>query len=339
MLSSARTKSWLIGIIISLLGPSVCAEAWFEFQQALEVQGPVNLDLTLTAGDVNITKGSGNRIVIEGIKRVWGRDYNEARQIADLIQVDIRHGGNDVVIATNYLPLNESDRAFPENKDNTGFSHYGKVDYRITAPAFASVSIHASAATIELSSVDGDVTVENGYGKISIESVFGSVRVRQASGDIYLTSIEGDVDVQSSSGFTRGEFLIGPVVLSQDEGEVELKWIEGDIRLKSLSSSVTIGQIQGAIDLENKDGDVSIKTELNSPRNYFVRTYTGAIRFSVPERAAGELQVETKSGIISTEFPIAVEAMTTNRLTGKFGRGGTRIELKSNSGNVTLAAF
>lgn len=331
--------SCLVSILFWLAHSPVAAEAWFEFEKSLEVQAAVELDLTLTAGDVYITRGSGNRLIIEGVKRVWGRDFTEAKRVADLIEIDVRQGGNQVVITTNYLPLSPGDRSLLGKKFENGAAHYGNVDYRITAPAFAKITIHADAAQIELTSIDGDVSIENGHGRIKVESLFGSLKIRQTSGDIELANIEGVIDVETKSGGTRGEFLIGEVTLNQAEGEVDLKWVEGDIRIKSVSATIQIRQLRGAIDLENKDGDVYIQTDLNSPRDFFVRTGSGAIRFSVPEKSAGTLKIETKSGVISTEIPISVEAMTANQLKGVFGRGGTQIELRSTSGDVTLAAF
>ncbi|MDH3889946.1 MAG: DUF4097 domain-containing protein [candidate division Zixibacteria bacterium] len=333
------TISWLVGILLWLSYSPVVAEAWFEFEKSLEVHSAVELDLSLTAGDVYITKGSGNRLIIEGVKRVWGRDFEDAKRVADLIEIDVRQGGNQVVIATNYLPLDPDDKSLLGKKFENGAAHYGNVDYRITAPAFAKVVIHAKAAQIELSSVNADVAIENGHGSVRVESLFGPLRVRQTSGDIDLANIEGAVDIENGSGDTRCEFLIGDVTLNQAEGEVDLKWVEGDIRIKSLSAAVQVRQLQGAIDLENNDGNVYIQTELNSPRDFFVRTGSGAIRFSVPEKSAGALKIETESGVISTELPISVEAMTANQLKGVFGRGGTQIELISSSGDVTLAAF
>lgn len=331
--------SCLVGILSWLSFSPVAAEAWFEFERSVEVRTPVELDLHLTAGDVYITRNNGNRLIIEGVKRVWGRDFDEAKRIADLIEIDVRQGGAQVVISTNYLPLSPKDRSLIGKKFDGGVAHYGNVDYRISAPAFAKINIHAKAAQIELVSIDGDVDIENGQGRIEIESVFGSVKIRQTSGDIVLANIEGAIDIENGDGDTRGEFLIGEVTLNQAEGEIDLKWVEGDIRIKSISATIQIRQLRGAIDLESQDGNVNIQTELDSPRDFFVRTGSGAIRFSVPEKSAGLLKIETESGTISTEMPISVEAMTANQLKGVFGRGGTQIELRSNSGDVTLAAF
>ncbi|MEA3297674.1 MAG: DUF4097 family beta strand repeat-containing protein, partial [candidate division Zixibacteria bacterium] len=134
-------------------------------------------------------------------------------------------------------------------------------------------------------------------------------------------------------------FLFGSITVSQPSGDIDLQWIEGDVRIKSTSSSITIRQVMGAIDLSTSTGDVTIQTELDSPKDYFVETTTGRIQFSVPEMASGVLDIETRSGDVVTEVPIAVQSRTHTRLVGEFGRGGPRIKLCSSSGDVEVKEF
>jgi len=326
-------------LVFGLTVADVAAEAWFEFERSVEVTAPVDLDLTLTAGKVHITRGDVDHLKIEGVKRIWGREWEEARRVADLIQVDVKRTGGKVAIATNYLPLDKQDQSFPASKPDKGSAYYGKVDFEITAPAFSKITIRGQAAQVELESLECDVLVENGDGYFSGESLTGAVTVRQKSGNIDLASIEGPVDIDNGSGLTYGEFLFGPLTVRQSDGEVSLRWVEGDVRIKTVSSSVSIQQTRGAVDLESDDGDVFVKTELDSPRDFFVQTTSGRILFSVPAGSAGTLTMSSTSGVITTELPVAVQSMTDHQLEGVVGRGGTRIELSSKSGDVTLAAY
>ena len=50
-----------------------------------------------------------------------------------------------------------------------------------------------------------------------------------------------------------------------------------------LASSVIADDLYSYIGLYTDDGDVYVRTELDSPRNYFVQTGSGAIVFSVPQ--------------------------------------------------------
>ena len=108
--------SWLVGFLFWLSFSSVAAEAWFEFEKSFEVHSAIELDISMTAGDVYITRSNGDHLIIEGVKRVWGRDFEDAKRVADLIDIDVQHGGNQFVINTNYLPLNPDDRSLLGDK-------------------------------------------------------------------------------------------------------------------------------------------------------------------------------------------------------------------------------
>ena len=157
--------------------------------------------------------------------------------------------------------------------------------------------------------------------------------------DIELSSIEGEIQVDNTAGKTRGEFLFGPVTVRQQQGEIDLRWVEGDIRIKSSSARITIQQSRGAIDLTTLTGEVKIQTELDSPRDYLVETNSGSITFIIPEASSGVLNIETLSGDVQTEMPVAVKSISRNRLVGEFGRGGPTIRLSSSSGDVTVALY
>ena len=102
---------------------------------------------------------------------------------------------------------------------------------------------------------------------------------------------------------------------------------------------ITIQQSRGAIDLVTLSGEVNIQTELDSPRDYLVETNSGSITFIIPEGSSGVLNIETQSGDVQTEMPVAVKSVSRNQLVGEFGRGGPTIRLSSSSGDVTVALY
>ncbi len=149
----------------------------------------------------------------------------------------------------------------------------------------------------------------------------------------HLSLVRGSVYI---SGSEDDRLIIEAVksIRATDENEVE-----GDIRIKSSSATITIQQIRGAIDLVTLSGEVKIQTELDSPRDYFVETNSGSITFIIPEASSGVLNIETQSGDVQAEMPVAVKSVSRNRLVGEFGRGGPTIRLSSSSGDVTVALY
>lgn len=291
-------------VLINLVTGANAEEFTFDYQKIVEVSAPVELSLHSIKGDVIITGGSDNRVVIEAVKRVRGSNRNEAEEVADHIEIKVRSGEDKVDIETNYLKMVNRGRSFwSKIFGSGGTDSYGAVDFRISVPTRTSVSAICLNGDIEISSVEGELILEN------------------------------------SSGSTRGEYLFGPISLMQPAGDIDLNWIEGDIKLKSTSSRISIIQVRGSIDLTTAAGTVNVQTELDSPKEYFVETTSGSITFGIPASSSGRLSIETGGGVIRSEVPVTIQSISRKHLSGIIGEGGPKISLSSGTGNVDVVLY
>jgi hypothetical protein len=285
-----------------LLPPDTRAESWFEWQETVECDRPIDLTVELTSGRVVIVPGRDHELKIEAVKRIFGRDWDEARALADKIRIEVDHDGDRVSITTNYDDLG-GDRSLLKRIFGGGSDSFADVDYRLSVPATRSVRITGREVDIELAGIEGEVSVEN------------------------------------KRGSTRAEFLRGPVTVKQTAGEIDLKWIEGDIRVESRTGRVAIKQSRGAIDLVTEQAEVEIQTELDTPKEFAVTTKSGPVTFTVPRTSAGTFVLATETGNIVTDLPLSIKSLSQNKVEGAFGGGGQRIRLTTESGDVTVAAF
>ena len=275
----------------------------FEHHEVVTVTKPVLLDLQLARGKVNITGSENGRLVIEAVKRVYAATPTEAEEIANHIDIKVDRSGQAIRIQTDYVKVANRTPSFWRKIIGAGADSYGIVDYTIQVPVATDIHVNGIDLEIDVSSIEGEITIEN------------------------------------ETGSTHGEFLVGPVTIRQETGNINLEWIDGDIRVKSTSCVISIHQVRGALDVTTHSGNVSVKTELNSPRDYFVETVSGSITFLVPEIASGILQIETRSGALQTDMPVTIRSVSNKCLVGKFGRGGPRITLTSASGDVRVARY
>ncbi|MFH1372819.1 MAG: DUF4097 family beta strand repeat-containing protein [bacterium] len=275
----------------------------FEHNQIVTITRPVLLDLQVARGKVNITGSENGRLVIEAVKRVYAATPTEAEEIANNIEIKVDQSGRTIRIQTGYVKVANRTPSFWRKILGAGADSYGIVDYTIQVPVATDIHVIGMDLEIDVSSIEGEITIEN------------------------------------ETGSTHGEFLVGPVTIHQETGNINLDWIDGDVRIKSTSCITGIHQVRGALDVTTHSGNVSVKTELNSPRDYFVETVSGSITFLVPEIASGVLQIETRSGAMQTDMPVTIRSISNKRLVGKFGRGGPRITLTSASGDVRVAQY
>ncbi len=293
-----------VAVWICLGLPAAAAEYTFDYQKIVEVNEPVVLELYALKGNVTITGGSDNQVIIDAVKRVRGTSRDEAEEVADHIEIKVRSDRDQVRVETHFLKMVNRSRSFWSKLLGTsGSNSYGAVDFQITVPTRTSVSVVCLDGEVQISSVEGEVVVENPLGS------------------------------------TTGEYIFGPVTLVQPIGEINLHWIEGDIKVKSTLSKISIIQVRGAIDLTTSAGTVNVQTELDSPKDFFVETSTGSITLSVPVSSSGLLDIETESGEIRTEVPVEIKSVSRKRLVAQFGDGGPKVSLISGTGNVDVTLY
>lgn len=306
-----------------LLSPALMAEKFsFEYQKTIPASPNFALELITGSGDIVITSGEDDKIIIEATKRVKGVNREEAEEIADHIEIKVKRDGRTVSINTNYLFMRDRSESFWQKVLGLGGSDsFGQVDWVIRVPDFC------------------NVTIQNTAGIITVDQLRGDLNIRSKGSEIKLTGVEGQIDVENLSGTIIGVLLFGPVTVRQDRGKIDLQFVEGDIRIKSSSADINVRQDMGSIDLTTRTGNVTLQTNLDSSKDFFIETESGNISLMIPETSSGDIRIESQSGDIRTEVPIAIKSMSRKQVEGTFGVGGVKINLISLSGDVTVAQF
>lgn len=316
---------WFLFAVIAVGWPVANAgakEYSIPFDRGVDTAGITNLDITWINGDCRILPADGDQIVISAVKRIDALSAEDGQDLADHIQIPVERQKDHLVVSTKYLRTLESLPSFwhkmlGKNSD----AAFGRVDWTIAVPSGLKVNLTSSR------------------GSITLEQLRNDIIIKTSASDITLVSIEGEVTIDNGSGRLQGHLLIGPISIRQMLGSIALDFVEGDIKIKSSSAEISISQEIGALDLMTTTGNIDIRTTLESRRDYMVTTESGDIRLSVPQEASGRLKLNSRTGEIKTDMPVAITSMSSTRLDGVFGDGGVRIVLSSMSGDVTVAQF
>ena len=354
---SQRIVISLVTIIIWCSLALAGEEYRYEYQKIVEVKSGIELTVVNPTGDIRLIADPENTVRINAVKKTYADSREEAEMLAGQIQIAVTDLDGHITVESKSLAEPKPSSSFLKKVLGGGRTSQNSVDFTIKVPTDCNVAIRNSSGDIEvmgirgrldLSGLAGDMAVQDilgnvdvstSSGEVKIKNIDGNVTIKGSSINVTMTSVNGDIDIRNGSGNIVGEYVIGDVVVSQENGSVDLTRLEGDIRVTSATGRVRVEQEFGALDVSTESGDIDVTTELNSPKDYFVETVSGSIRFMVPEASGGKIDLEAGSCEIDTQIPIAIDSFSRTRISGRFGSGGPKISLATTSGDITLGEF
>jgi DUF4097 and DUF4098 domain-containing protein YvlB len=181
---------------------------------------------------------------------------------------------------------------------------------------------------------------------------------RTSNGAVSLESLEGAGKAATSNGAIRAWDMTGDWTLRTTNGAVELDRAAGTFVVRTSNGRIHIGGLKGKADAETSNG--SIDAEIREPAEgepFIFRSSNGSltlkfdrwarnpvraatsnasITLALPEGVSADVRAATSNGRVTSEFEVSAREFGKNRLEGRLGAGGERIELTSSNGNIRL---
>ncbi|MDJ0762361.1 MAG: DUF4097 family beta strand repeat-containing protein [Myxococcota bacterium] len=173
------------------------------------------------------------------------------------------------------------------------------------------ISVIGLGARLRVTSVSGDVTVKNVTGSVAVEAVSGTLDIRNVRGDLTCKAVSGAVRI---TDFQAPRLVV--------------KSVSGDVVAKSIKSDT--------VRLTTHSGDIIYAASPVPTQELSAKSFSGEIQIELPAAAGFDLSASTKSGDIETEQKILSTAASSNRLTGRYGKGGPDVNLATFSGDVEM---
>jgi DUF4097 and DUF4098 domain-containing protein YvlB len=242
-----------------------------------------NISVTNRYGAISVKPASGNQVVVTAILQ------------SGKVEVDQNQSGNRVELVSHLLP-----GATAENS---------RVDYELTVPPDASVSLQSTTGPLHAEGLRGDVIAEGAAAAVDVRDVSNAhVHVKTLNGPITLTNI--------------------------NDGHVEITSVSGEIILNDVNGTlVDVNSSSGAI---HYDGDFGFGGE------YTLRSHSGDIQATAPVYASIDVIARSVKGQVENDFPLhpkthssfPIDAMRS--LVGTAGKAASSVKLLSFSGKIHL---
>jgi lia operon protein LiaG len=211
-------------------------------------------------------------------------------------------------------------------------------DLRITVPPDKEVAVYLAAGKVAIANVNGNLSIRVASAPVTSSGTRGELDIDVGSGAVQVTQARGDLSVDTGSG---------SVALSDVRGEsVSIKTGSGgvtatDLRSNDLSVDTGSGDIQmttlAAPQVSLETGSGAVSADLSGEVwNLKVETGSGDITLKMPSTLGAEVDIETSSGEIETDFEVAVTRHSRDHMTGRIGDGRGKIAIETGSGGIKL---
>jgi lia operon protein LiaG len=211
-------------------------------------------------------------------------------------------------------------------------------DMKVRVPVGTQVAFHLAVGRVSVTNVNGEILVDSHSAPVTATGIRGALSVDVGAGNVRVSGAEGTLRVDTGSGPVevtgfRGDHLsidTGSGTVSGSEltaRSIHVDTGSGDIELTAVTCP----------ELGLETGSGSISTELRGPvRDLALETGSGDISVRAPAGLAGEVEIETASGEIETDYPIQVTRHARNHVEGRIGDGPGRVAIETGSGDVRL---
>jgi DUF4097 and DUF4098 domain-containing protein YvlB len=220
-------------------------------QKTFEVQGPVELDVRLASGDIDVDPNTDGSVEIELIAH-----DEESQRLVDDARIELSPHGNRPTIVVD-VPQK---RGFSLNL----FGRSG-IECRIRCPHDSGLAIRTKSADVSARGTLGGLNVATASGDIDIDRVSGGVNVKSASSDFSAREIGGGVNIQTASGDIDVSVARGPVNVTSVSGDISIGEAYDNVNANSVSGDQDHGAVmQGVVAAHSVSGDVTIAVRRGS---------------------------------------------------------------------------
>jgi len=211
-------------------------------------------------------------------------------------------------------------------------------DLRITVPAGKRVAIYQAVGKVAVTNVNGDLSIDVAAAPVTASGTRGELSIDVGSGAVQVTQARGDLSVDTGSGSVGLSDVRGKSVsIDTGSGDITATAVRSsELSVETGSGNIQVtGLIAPHVKLETGSGAVAADLS-GEVWDVSVETGSGDVTLKVPPTLGAEVDIETSSGEIETDFEVAVTRHSRDHITGRIGDGSGKIDIETGSGGIKL---
>lgn len=235
--------------------------------QAFPSHGPLELDLSVTLGRVDIHLSDTTDETLVELRHEPAAQPSFAEGLSSVLNWVSNQFGDQLGAELRGTPAQAVQQARVEQTGDRLLVHAAKdvplrqVPLAVTvhAPAGSRVTARAGAASVDVRGPAARVDLSTGSGAITVERADGAATARTGTGTVTLGTALAGVDVKTGSGCVEVASLAGPASVITGTGDVRLGSVTAELLVRTGSGNVTVADAgTGSLELLTGSGDLRI---------------------------------------------------------------------------------
>jgi DUF4097 and DUF4098 domain-containing protein YvlB len=271
-------------------------------------------DLQNVSGDIAVTGGGGDDVRIEATKRVRAPNETEARAILAELVIQVQERSGRVEVRTDY----------PRRRNWSG-----GVDFIVSVPRDASVTLRSVSGTVKVSSVNGELRAESISGDIVASATRKLRMAKTVSGNLEISDAEAD---EFSASSVSGDVIVNKLRASGFDAQT----VSADLQLTDV-------EVDRAT-LRSVSGDVEYSGRLRRNGRYQFQSHSGDLRITPADNTGFAIEASTFSGDVRSDYALTLQNPPGNSfgpgrnrsVRGSFGDASATLTLQSFSGDIVV---
>jgi DUF4097 and DUF4098 domain-containing protein YvlB len=316
MINAPRLLAAVVLAAVAAVPAAAQTDVTERFSKTAHLDQNGTFDLANIAGNIVITTGSGRDVTIEAVKRVQRPNQNVARALLQMIDIQVVEQANRVEVRTVF----PRPRNFP-----------GSVDFTISVPEDANVTVRTLAGNVRATNIKGELRAETLTGNVIAAAARKLEALKCISGDIEIIDAAAD-DLATASTVS---------------GNITVRGLKARaIQLGSVSGNIRVDDSQAdRMDVKATNGNIDYSGDLAKNGRYQFISHSGDIRLVLSGATGFELQANSFSGTVRSDFAInrraaGAEGQPTVQgprvIRGAVGDASAMLALRAFSGNISI---
>ena len=211
-------------------------------------------------------------------------------------------------------------------------------DLTIGVPKGQRIAVHLGVGAATVTNVDGDLRISVAAATVSAEHTRGRLSLDAGSGSVSVTDAQGEVKLDTGSGEVTIDGVHGET-LDIDTGSGGVHGHDIDSRMLKVdvgSGGVVLDRLSSprvAVDAGSGRTELSFTQVV---QDLSVDAGSGGVTVRLPAAQGADVDIETGSGGIDSDFAVQTTRLSRDRLRGQIGDGKGRIKIESGSGGIRL---